>query len=167
MRLIHSIFKSLKSGLYGFLLFSAFVFSYGVIALAVESSLPDNFYVEYDGVSAYSKYNVGEPPKFFSDSRYPRGGVVTWLDVLRCDTNGDGRFDFFSSHKSSIAVKPRNEPLKDNAWFYQGNVPTTYSACFVESNISVLTPHGARKEDDIKTDIFYFVEKETDIIQPV
>jgi len=167
MKLINSFYKAVKTGTYGFLLFAGLLVGFNAFALAYESSLPDRWYVEYDGVTAYAKYNVGEAPLFFSDSRYPRGGVVTWLDVMRCDTNGDGSFDFFSSHKSSASLKPRIEPAKDNGWRYQGNVPNSYSACFVESNISILTPRGARKEDDIKTDIFYFVVKDTDIIQPV
>lgn len=118
---------------------------------------PTDYWVAYKKVIPEVVYAVDEQPQFISFSKYPHGGRGIWNDIMRCDTNNDGVFEFYSEYTvTNDHVKVRKD-FTATPWIYQGKIPSKSAQCFMEDNITLITPGKVQRTTSVVTDTFYFV----------
>lgn len=129
-------YKLINNIKYGMLYYSVAMFFIIAIQLTYFQLMPiSNWFVYYEIKPEKKQFCIGEELYFKSDAEFKRKSNVVWNDILKCDTNGDGKYSFISSYESSSSnIQPKERSFLNNApWRYGSGVPNLQTECFLES----------------------------------
>ena len=116
------------------------------------SNLTHEYWASYISVEPTKPvFTNGEKLEFTSTVQHVRTSRFGWLDVIRCDTNKDGFFSYYSDYRSGPVERTVYEPSTvSNEWYY-GDARTSYPPigidCIIESHITY-TPKELEITDD-------------------
>lgn len=169
-RFIKFLFKAMLHAGKAFIFVSLLVMSFYVVQGVIEDNQANEAWVEYQDIrldeieGAQSNNQVVldvRAIRMVSTSKYPNGApLVEWNDIMRCDTDGDGIFEFFSQMNSQqLNMEPRPD-FREREWRFSGDLPKVPAVCYIKSNIRLTTPRGTEKFESQQTEPpFFFVQE--------
>lgn len=139
-----------KAVLY-YLLAVSFLFTVDYLRLR---ALPLKYWIEYKSVEPVKiQYTAGETIRFVSKLDVNESAEVEWLDILRCQLNGEQESTFFSIYKSNVNQLMVGKD-KESIWNYLGKTPQETATCFLDSNHKLNLNYGITKNRSIKSGFF-------------
>lgn len=127
---------------------SLFLMQYGYYAF-----LPlDNWFKYYSISPTKDTYAIGEEIYFRTDNDVFRDVRFTWLDILRCEQNGETAY--FSSYISSANAEPRPRNTSGRLWRYGASTPMFSTTCYLDSTQAVTFPYGIIRYTKMNSNTF-------------
>ena len=118
-----------------------------VVDLSVQYLSPSSWWINYKGLHSEG-YIIEGGLEMMSTTGYPRGGDITFIDTLWCESSG-----LYSLEKTELKNFPQTK-VTTQKWLYKGELPPEGTECELRTNLTVETPFGFKKLYNVISNIF-------------